>query len=146
MNSSRKTRTSVNLGLLILRVVVGITFVMHGWQKFNEWTISGTTSNFAEMGVPLPEIAAPFAAFTELIGGIALIVGLFSRIAGLSLAVVMAGSIYFVHAPAGFFVSDGGFEFVMVLGAAALAIAFAGPGRIALGGGLTHRRGVSVFA
>lgn len=146
MNASRTTRSPVNVGLLILRVAVGATFVMHGWQKFNEWTLSGTASNFAEMGVPMAEIAAPFAAFVELIGGIALILGLFSRIAGLLLAVVMGGAIIFVHAPAGFFVSDGGFEFVMVLGAAALALAFTGPGRFAIAGVLTSRRGVNVLA
>ncbi|WP_350271502.1 DoxX family protein [Brevibacterium sp. CBA3109] len=41
----------------------------HGWEKFNKWTVSGTTQRFAQMGVPLPDIAAPFATFIELIGG-----------------------------------------------------------------------------
>ncbi|MDO4918623.1 DoxX family protein [Kocuria sp.] len=123
---------AVSLGLLILRVVLGITFVMHGWQKVSEWGIAGTTDSFEGMGVPAPAASAVFAAVVELVGGIALILGVLTRIVGLLLALDMLGALVLVHASSGFFASGGGIELVLVLGAAALALAFTGPGRYAV--------------
>lgn len=136
----------MSLGLLILRVVLGITFLVHGLQKHNVWTVDGTAANFDQMGVPSPELAAQIATYLEIVGGAALILGLLSRLAGLLLALDMAGAIFFVHGSAGFYVSEGGYEFVLLLGAAALALFFTGPGRLAVGGALQDRRGWSVLA
>lgn len=142
----RMTGASVSLGLLVLRVVLGITFLVHGLQKRNVWTVDGTAANFGQMGVPSAELAAQVATYLEILGGAALILGLLSRVAGLLLAVDMAGAIFFVHGSAGFYVSEGGYEFVLLMGTAALAVAFAGPGRLAVGGALQDRRGWSVLA
>ena len=115
MSYPQNSTLSAPLGLLLLRVGLGVVFLMHGLQKFNEWTLAGTAENFQQMGVPSPELAATVAAYAELIGGIALIVGLLSRLAGLVLAVDMLGAIYFVHGSQGFFASNGGYESVLVL-------------------------------
>ncbi|MDQ0868287.1 putative membrane protein YphA (DoxX/SURF4 family) [Arthrobacter sp. V1I9] len=53
------------VGLLVLRIVVGLTFALHGWQKFTEFTIAGTQASFRNMGVPLADIAAPVVSTLE---------------------------------------------------------------------------------
>lgn len=110
---------------LIGRIGIGIVFVAHGWQKFTEWGIAGTTASFGKMGVPLPGVSAVFAATVELAGGLALIAGVALPIAGLLLAVDMLGALFLVHLPNGL-LGQGGAELVVVLGAAALALGFNG--------------------
>ena len=110
---------------LIGRIGIGIVFVAHGWQKFTEWGIAGTTASFGKMGVPLPGVSAVFAATVELAGGLALIAGLALPIVGLLLAVDMLGALFLVHLPNGL-LGQGGAELVVVLGAAALALGFNG--------------------
>ncbi|MGO4491939.1 DoxX family protein, partial [Arthrobacter sp. 2YAF22_2] len=63
----------------ILRIVTGFLFAAHGWQKFNEWTIAGTQASFAQMGVPAANFTAPVIATLELVGGVALILGVLTR-------------------------------------------------------------------
>jgi putative oxidoreductase len=117
-------------GVTVLRVLAGFIFAAHGWQKFNEFTIAGTQASFAQMGVPAAELAAPVVAALELVGGIALILGVLTRVFAALLALDMLGALFLVHAPAGIFVADGGYELVLVLAAAAIAIAFFGPARL----------------
>lgn len=116
----------------ILRVVLGFLIASHGWQKFNEWTITGTQGAFAQMGIPAADIAAPVIATLELVGGIALILGLATRPVAALLVLDMLGAIILVHASAGVFVEAGGYELVLILGAAALALALSGPGKLSL--------------
>jgi putative oxidoreductase len=111
----------------ILRVVAGIVFAAHGWQKFFVMGIAGTTGFFTSVGAPLPALAAPVVATLELAGGAAVVLGLFTRPIALLLACDMATAIILVHAKNGFFV-PGGIEFVMTLGTAALALALGGAG------------------
>jgi putative oxidoreductase len=142
MNQTSLTTTAVT----ILRIILGFLFAAHGWQKFNEFTIAGTQASFAKMGVPAAEIAAPAVAVLELAGGIALVVGILTRVVAALLAVDMLGALSLVHAPAGIFASAGGYELVLVLAAAALAVALTGAGRIsvdrALFGGKNSRLAV----
>lgn len=121
-------------GLLLLRVVLGVTFVLLGWQKVSEWGMAGTAESFEGMGVPAPAVSAVLAAAVELLGGLALVLGVLIRTAGVLLALDMVGALVLVHASAGFFAADGGVEYVLVLAAAALALALTGPGRYALAG------------
>lgn len=118
--------------LLIARIILGGVLIAHGWQKFNEWTIDGTASSFQEMGVPSPEISAQVATWFEIGGGAAIILGLLVRLVGPVLFVQMAGAAWFAHRDSGIFVSDGGWEFVAVIGAAGLALSAAGAGRASL--------------
>ncbi|GAB3266890.1 DoxX family protein [Arthrobacter pigmenti] len=132
--------TPGQLGLVLLRVVVGVVMAMHGWQKVSQFTIAGTTKSFAQMGVPAADVIAPVVAYLELFGGIALILGLLTRPVALLLAGVMAGALVLVHLPAGFFAAKGGYELVLILGAAALALALTGPGRISVDRAIFGRR------
>ncbi|SFD85837.1 putative oxidoreductase [Actinopolyspora alba] len=115
-----------DLALLLGRVVLGIVFIAHGMQKFTQWGISGTTESFAGMDIPAPGVSAWFAALVETLGGIALILGVALPLAGVLLAAVMLGALFFVHLSQGFFTSGGGYEYVLVLAAAALALGFSG--------------------
>ncbi|MCD1285503.1 DoxX family protein [Brevibacterium sp. GP-SGM9] len=114
---------------VIARIGLGAIFIAHGWQKFNEWTIAGTTESFSQMGVPTPEIAAPFATFVELIGGALLILGALTPIVGVLLAANMIGALVIAHLTAVPFVDQGGWELVAALAAGALLLAAMGPGR-----------------
>ncbi|MBS3182312.1 MULTISPECIES: DoxX family protein [Leucobacter] len=119
-------------GLLIIRLALGAVFLMHGAQKLFEFTIPGTVESFGAMGAPLPEITAPLVAVLEFAGGILLILGLLTRLVALLLAIDMVVALVLVHAAAGFWVAEGGYEFVAVLGAAALGIALTGAGSLSL--------------
>ncbi|GAA1617477.1 DoxX family protein [Brevibacterium sanguinis] len=117
---------------LIARIGLGIILMAHGWQKFSEWTIAGTTASFSQMGVPLPEVAAPFATFVELIGGALLILGAFTPIVAVLIAANLLGALVIVHFIPAPFVSEGGWELVAALSAGALLIAAMGPGRFSV--------------
>lgn len=131
--------TRAAIGLAVLRVVLGIVFAAHGAQKLFQMGIPGLTEGFAAMGVPLAGVAAPAVALLEFVGGLALIGGLFVAPVALGLTVVMAGALFLVHLPAGFFLPNG-YEFVLTLGAGAVALALAGPGAWSLDGLLARRR------
>jgi putative oxidoreductase len=132
----------------ILRIVIGFLFAAHGWQKFNEWTVAGTQASFAKMGVPAADLAAPVVATLELVGGVALILGVLTRVFAALLAVDMLGALALVHAPAGVFAANGGYELVLLLAAAALAVAFVGAGKVSVDKVLFGRSGskLSVLA
>lgn len=140
MNQSALTTTA----LTILRVIVGFLFAAHGWQKFNQFTIAGTQAAFSKMGVPAAEAAAPIVATLELVGGIALILGVLARVFAALLALNMLGALFLVHAPAGVFAETGGFELVLLLAAAALAVALTGAGRLSVDGALFGRSGTKL--
>ncbi|MEV7006516.1 DoxX family protein [Streptosporangium sp. NPDC051022] len=120
------------IALLLARIGVGVIFVVHGWQKFFTMGLSGTSGFFQQIGIPLPSLAAPVVAVVELVGGIALILGVALPIAGVLLVLDMLGAILFVHVANGFDVAQGGYEFALALIAALLAVAFGGGGMLAL--------------
>ena len=128
---------SRDLVLLLARVGVGIVFVAHGWQKFSTNGLDATAANFEQMGVPAPTLSAYYAAAAELVGGAALILGLLTSVAGLLLAIDMAGAFLFVHLSNGVFVTEGGWELVVVLGLSALTLAAVGAGRVSVDGFVT---------
>ncbi|MGY1637583.1 DoxX family protein [Geodermatophilus sp. SYSU D00742] len=129
-----------DLAVLLARVAVGLVFVAHGWQKLFTNGIDGTAAFFDSVGVPAASAAAWLAALVELAGGAALALGLAVPAAGLVLLVDMVGALFFVHAGAGLFVEQGGYELVLTLGAAALLLAAVGAGRYSLDHLLTSRR------
>jgi putative oxidoreductase len=122
----------------ILRIVAGVVFVAHGYQKFFIMGIPGVTGFFDQLGIPLAGIMAIVIATLELVGGIALLVGFFGRFIAVPLALDIAGAIFFFHAKGGFFVPKG-IEFVMLLLASAIAIAIAGSGRFSVDSVLAGR-------
>ena len=132
----------------ILRIVTGFLFAAHGWQKFNEFTIAGTQAAFTQMGVPAANLVAPVVATLELVGGVALILGVLTRVFAALLAVNMVGALFLVHAPAGIYVETGGYELVLILAAAAAAVALVGAGKVSVDKVLFGRTGskLSVLA
>ena len=126
-------------GIAILRVVTGIVFLVHGWQKVFTMGFAGVTGGFTHMGVPMPGVIAPIIAIIELVGGLALIIGLFTRLAALGLIIDMAGAIAIVHFKNGFF-NPKGYEFPLMLLTAAVVLFIAGSGRYAVDDNLAARR------
>jgi len=120
------------IGLLIGRVVLGVVFIAHGWQKWSTNGIDAVAQGFDGLGIPAPTLSAYFAASAELVGGALLILGALLPLAGLALAATMVGAMYFVHLDGGFFSMNGGYEYVLVLAAASIAIGFSGGGALAL--------------
>ena len=84
------------------------------------------------MGVSLPDLAAPFSTFVELIGGALLILGALTPLVGALLAANVIGALVIVHLTPVPFVDQGGWELVAALAAGALLIAAAGPGRLSI--------------
>jgi putative oxidoreductase len=116
------------LGLAILRIVVGVIFFAHGYQKLFKIGFHGVTGFFGHAGIPLPALSAAIVILVEIVGGFLLITGLATRIpAGLN-AVDMIVAIGVVHARHGFFGQGGGFEFPLALLGATLCLALAGGG------------------
>ena len=105
---------------------IGVIFIVHSLKKFDpswqEW--------LASIGMP-PEMQLPIA-LAEFIGGILLVVGVFTRVTGAIFAVILLGAIFHIRWENGFFVSQGGWEWDLVMLAAVLAIIVAGPGRISI--------------
>ncbi|MBW4716211.1 DoxX family protein [Saccharothrix obliqua] len=114
-----------DVAALIGRIGVGVVFLAHGWQKITEWGLDGTAQAFDGMGVPLPTLSAWYAALVELAGGALLIAGAALPVVGILLAIDMAGALFIVHLPNGL-LGQGGFELVLALGVAALALGFNG--------------------
>ena len=137
--TTKTSLTRLDAGLTVLRAVVGTIFIAHGAQKLFVYGFAGISGAFGQMGIPFPEVTGPLVALVEFLGGIALLVGLLTRLAGLGLTLTMAGAILMVHLKAGFF-SPNGFEFPLALAAASLAVAFTGAGGFSLDGALAKRR------
>jgi putative oxidoreductase len=123
-------RLTARYGLAILRIVLGIAMAVHGWSK-----LSGGVDNvggfFGTLGIPLPGLMAWVVTIVELVGGILLVVGFLTQIAGILIALDMLGVILFAYLLKGApFIENGAitWEKEAVFGAAALCIALAGPG------------------
>jgi putative oxidoreductase len=117
-------------GLLLLRVVVGVTFLLHGLDKLGD--LAAAEQLFDSLGIPAPALMAPFVAVTETLCGALLIAGLATPLVGVALATDMLVALLTAHLGHGFFASDGGFELEFLLGGASLALALAGAGRFSL--------------
>jgi len=114
-----------DLGLLLLRVGLAAVFIAHGWIKVTN--LSMFVGNFGNLGIPA--FLTFIVAYVELLGGIALLLGVFAQLAGLLLAVDMFFALLLIRFKTGFV---GGYEFELLLLLSALAIFFAGPGKYSL--------------
>jgi putative oxidoreductase len=125
-------------GITVLRVVVGIVFLAHGWQKLFEIGVHGVAGFFGSAGIPLPSVSAVIVTVVEFLGGIALIIGLFTRWAAALNGFDMIVAILLVHLKNGF-LKPGGYEHPLTLLAACIALVWLGPGEASLDGALAKR-------
>src|SRR5881397_2341962 len=128
--------TTMSIGILILRLVVGLTLAAHGAQKLFGWFggygLTGTGGFLEQLGFVPGRRAALFAGLAETGAGLLLALGLATPVAAaLALSVMVVAGVS-AHASKGFFAHNGGYEYTLILGIAALSIAFTGPGPLSL--------------
>lgn len=128
-----------DIAKLIARILLGVILIAHGWDKFGITGLEGITGFFDSIGVPAAGFAAPVVAIVEILGGVLLILGAFTRITGVVVALLMLGAALFAHVSAGIFVANGGWELVGAIGAGFLALAAAGAGRYSVDALLPQR-------
>jgi putative oxidoreductase len=136
------TPRQLSLGIALVRIITGIIFIAHGYMKFFMMGIPGTTGFFNQVGVPVANIAAPFVATLELAGGMALVLGLFTRLLGLAFAIDMLVAIALVRLQGGFFAPNGA-EFEILLCVNSIALMIAGAGALSIDEAIAKRRFVT---
>ncbi len=126
----------MDIALLLIRVAVGATVAAHGAQKLFGWFaghgLAGTAGFLESLGFRPGRPYALLLGGAELVGGLALAVGLLTPLAATVVAAVMVGAIAAVHRDKGFFAQAGGYEYPLALAVTALGTAFAGGGRYGL--------------
>lgn len=128
---------AVNLGLLIIRLVIGLTFVGHGAQKLFGWFggtgIEGMGKWLETIGITQgAKVWATLAGLFELIGGLLFATGILTWLGAILIVIVMIDAIFTVHGRNGYWITNGGFEYNLVLIAACIGVALIGPGDFVL--------------
>lgn len=117
-----------NFSVFLVRVALALPFIIHGIQKLSNF--QGTVGWLVSMGVPA--VFAYLLPFIETLGGIAVLLGVFTQVAGALLAIVMLVAIFLVHAKHGYSVGEGGYEFALTLFILALGVATGKAGRFSV--------------
>ena len=131
MSFKKLMSTSDSWGLLGLRLATGVIFIAHGLPKFGiggGGGLEGLANWLGSIGVPLPMLSAVLVASSEAIGGAMLIVGFMARFAALTQLIAMLVAVFLVHWSNGL-TGDGGYQWALLLGAAAFALMVDGAGR-----------------
>ena len=125
----------ITIGLLLLRLALGFVFLLHGAQKlfgvFGGHGLAATTQFVNMLGLHPARWWATIAAWGEFVGGLLLVLGLFTPLAALLAVAVMLVAILKVHASKGFWNSQGGYEYNLVLSALATVLGLVGSTRCA---------------
>lgn len=124
---------AVGTGLLILRLVLGVTLAAHGFNKFfGGGKIPGTARWFESIGMKPGMLHARIAASTEVLAGLGLAAGLLTPIPAAGFVALMLVAAWTVHRPNGFFIVKEGWEYNLVLALSAVAVATIGAGQFSL--------------
>lgn len=118
-------------GIAILRVIIGLVFLVHGLQKIFVTGVTGVAAFMGQVGIPFSMTAAVVVIAVELLCGLALVGGFCTRWAAIPLAIDMLVAAAVVHRPAGFFLPNG-YEFALTLCAACASLGLLGSGAYAL--------------
>jgi putative oxidoreductase len=127
-------------GIAILRIVTATIFLMGGVEKLFIEGPHNTVGLLVGLGSPSPLAVAISVALIELLCGLALLVGIFTRCVSILLALGMLVNILLIHGSNGFFIHNGGYEYALLRLADCVALILAGPGRVALDNALTRRK------
>lgn len=111
-----------------VRITLGVCFCVHGWPKVAALFGKGDWPSY---GVEPAWLFATLVAFGEALAGTALLIGVFHRLAALSIIVIMVGAIWTVHGENGYLLANQGFEYNLALIALAVSVFFTGPGAFA---------------
>jgi putative oxidoreductase len=138
---------ALDAGLVVLRIVLGMTMAAHGYGKlFRGGRIPGTAGWFESIGMRPGRLHAYLAAVTELGAGIALALGLLTPIAAAAFVSLMFVAAWTIHRGKGFFVVSDGWEYNLVLAGGAVAVAIAGAGRLSIDHAIFGGRPVNGWA
>jgi putative oxidoreductase len=125
-----------SIGLLLIRLVFGLTFAGHGAQKLFGWFgghgLAGTAGWMESIGLKPGKMMAFAAGMGELIGGLLFALGLLTPLAALLMIVPMIVAIVKVHGPNGYWATQNGYEYNLAIIAVAVGVALIGPGQYAL--------------
>jgi putative oxidoreductase len=139
VSQSLQSSQWIDRGLLMMRIALGIVFVMHGGQKLFVFGHAGVAGGMAALGLPLPGLSAALITAVELGGGVALLTGTFTRVAAFLIAGAMAVATVTAHLTSGFFMPSG-FEYTLTLMLSSLAILMTGPGAYSVDSALAGRK------
>ena len=129
----------LSFGLAALRLAVATIFIRHGAQKLFVYGFAGVTGAFTQMGIPFPGVTGPFIALLEFFGGIALLIGLLTRLLALGFVFDMLVAILLVQLKRGF----SGYELEFLLLVSSVAFFLAGAGRFSVDALLAGRNNPS---
>lgn len=118
--------------LFLLRLVLGVIFIAHGWDKAFGTGIGATADQWTALHIPQPTLSVWVVSIVEMLGGAMLILGLLTPAVAGILALDMVAAFYFVHLEHGLLVADGGAELVLILCAACITLVVFGSGRASL--------------
>lgn len=126
----------MEIGLLLLRLTVGLTLAAHGTQKLFGWFggpgLDAIGQGFETLGFHPGRRHALMAGLVETVGGLFLALGVLTPVAAALVFSVMFVAAMSAHLKQGFFLAKGGYEYTLVLGLAGLAVAFTGPGALSV--------------
>ncbi|PKG25390.1 DoxX family protein [Niallia nealsonii] len=126
----------VSVGILLIRLVVGLAFIGHGAQKlfgsFGGHGLEGTGGFFESIGIKPGKTMALFAGLSEFVGGLLFVLGLLTPIASLLIIITMIVAISKVHAANGFWAASNGYELNLLYIVTVLSVAFTGAGAYSL--------------
>jgi putative oxidoreductase len=125
---------------LLLRIVTGIIFVVHGYDKVVTTGIGNVAGFFAGVNIPLPEISAFLVSYGELLGGIALILGVFTHWIAKLNVIIMLGAIFFVHLENGYSNAEKGYEYALLILVVNIVIATMGAGKYSVDAWCKNRK------
>ena len=136
ITSEKELFTLLSIGLLLIRLVFGLTFAAHGLQKLFGWFgghgLAGTASFMESLGLNPGRFFAALAGSGEVAGGLLLALGLWLPLAALLIVVPMLVAIAKVHGAKGYWLTSGGFEYNAAIIAVAIGLALTGPGAYSL--------------
>ncbi|RSL29895.1 DoxX family protein [Salibacterium salarium] len=121
-----------SLGLLLIRLVIGVSFAAHGAQKLFGWFgghgLKATGGFFDSINIKPGYTMALLAGLAEFAGGVLFALGLFTPVAGILIAITMVGAIVKVHGANGFWATEGGYEYNLMLLIVGVGFVFTGAG------------------